>query len=397
MNMFRISKKGKRYRKQNSMGINGMRVLASISILALILVLCLWVPLALADDADTATAADTGAAAATPAGQTATDTATGTADTSASSGVSTSTDETSSEPVDNTAEESSQAPATADAPGGDTASAAADDTAGATADATAGTEAAAEGESAAAATAPDTSAATTAATSSDGVTVLASAGAEDCNEAAGAQYGDGCVPEYKLELICDWGENGTYWQSVDDYNNNLLSILYHLANNGTGTAYSLSITSATADNGVTLATDLGTIDLGDLGPGEAITFILKWLLPDELKLTPGSHFNTDIEICADCEQPVCEGDDCPPPDPCELDPSSCQPVDPCIEDPSLCNPIETDDVGPAPTADEVVPVLTRTTLPSTGYSAGNGIIAALALLAVGFLIPLALRSRSRES
>ncbi|MGW8251794.1 MAG: hypothetical protein ACWGO1_14205 [Anaerolineales bacterium] len=373
--MYRNSRKGKRYKKQGFKGKDSTRIVASISILTLIFVLCLWAPLALANDMETTASspADTAIMGAAPAAV---------------------------DSPDGTASQSDDS-ATADAATGvDTEPAAvamtAESVVGAEADAVTNgdPETAADTESAPAA----------AASSSDGVTVLAASAEDSCDAAGGAQYGDGCIPEYKLDLICSWGDNGTYWESVDDYQAGLLSIVYHLENNGTGTAYNLSLTSATADNGVTLATDLGSIILGDLGPGDAIDFILNWLVPQNVQ-----HFVTSIDICADCQEPVCEGDDCPP-DPCEIDPSSCepvdpclenpelcQPVDPCIENPTLCNPVDPGNLGPNPEmAAELAPVLTRSSLPSTGYNSWNGIIIALALLFAGFLVPMVLRARGSQ-
>ncbi len=367
--MTRKSRKGKHYRQKAEARRNSTSAIAAVSILALIFALCLWVPLALADDGETAALSGTDTGSALTAGQVAPDGVAG-------------TDAT--QPGDDSAPDdgSTQAGATA---GGATTTFDGDEDGGSSDEGTGSNEA----------SGADTATAVIAGASTSGVAVTADAGSNECDaaSAAGSEYGDGCDPEYKLELICSWGENGTYWDSMDDYNAGLLSILYHLQNNGTGNAYNLSITSATATNGVTLATDLNSIVLGDLGPGEFVNFILKWLVPKKV-----GHYETNIEICADCQQPVCPEGECPPVDPCIENPELCQPLDPCIEDPTLCNPIDPGNVGPTETtAATVAPVLTRSALPSTGSSMLPGVIAAMALLAIGTMVYLATRSRQHES
>lgn len=363
--------KGMRYKQRSAAGGSPKRALTSISILAIVFVLCLWVPLALADSGETTPAAGTDAAEAAAVEQPAVDAVADVTDTAA--GTSDSLEAAGSAPADEPA----------------------DTTAG-----TAVGESGASADDAGSAPGGDAAPATVASDYAASTAVLAEAGSDcDAANAAETEYGAGCVPEYKLDLICGWGNEGTYWENMDDYNAGLLSILYHLENNGTGTAYNLNITSATATNGVTLATDLASIVLGDLAPDEAINFILKWLVPKDV-----GHYVTTVEICADCEQPICPEGECPPVDPCIENPELCQPVDPCLEDPTLCNPIDPGDIGPTPTptptavtATTAAPVFARTELPSTGFGMLPVIAAALTLLATGLLISISMRSHRNHS
>lgn len=107
-------------------------------------------------------------------------------------------------------------------------------------------------------------------------------------------------PDYELHLICGSGEWGIYWASRDDYNNRLLSVDYRLENRGTGTAYNVRVTGATANNGVIVSTPLPLL-LGDLDANDWIYFTLKWLVPNNLR-----SFTTQLTLCADCED---NGDD----------------------------------------------------------------------------------------
>lgn len=99
--------------------------------------------------------------------------------------------------------------------------------------------------------------------------------------------------DFELQLTCSAGEKGTYWASREDYDAHLLSIDYSLSNIGTGTAYNVRVTEATASTGVTPATTLPVM-LGDLDPDELIYFTLKWLLPRGV-----GSFTTEITACAD--------------------------------------------------------------------------------------------------
>ena len=209
--------------------------------------------------------------------------------------------------------------------------------------------------------------------------------------AAGAEYID-CDPNYILELICSWpdaGDNGTFWESSADYLQGILSIRYKLTNIGTGPAYNLRATGADATRGVKLLTDLSTLNLKDLDPGEFLTFVLKWLLPPDVN-KPGQVFVTSVEICADC-QSLCEQDPskC---DPCELNPEACQPIDPCIEDPTSCQPpVEKPENNPP-----VVTTLTRAALPVTGLGIMTGAIISLSLVMLGVMIPSLKVGRKRR-
>ena len=202
------------------------------------------------------------------------------------------------------------------------------------------------------------------------------------NSASGSEYVD-CDPNYILELICSWpdgGDNGTFWESSDAYLQGILSIRYKLTNIGTGPAYNLRATGADATRGVKLLTDLSTLNLKDLDPGEFLTFVLQWLLPPDVN-KPGEVFMTSVEICADC-QSLCEQDPskC---DPCELNPELCEPVDPCVKDPTSCQPPVEHPAENPPLAT----ALTRAVLPSTGLGIMTGAIISLSLVLLGVMIP----------
>lgn len=102
--------------------------------------------------------------------------------------------------------------------------------------------------------------------------------------------------DYDLNLICGVGQWGVYWDSREDYNTGLLSIDYRLENRGTGTAYSVNVVSATANQGVTVDTAL-PLSLGDIVGGGWKYFTLKWLVPNGV-----SYFKTDVQACVDCEE-----------------------------------------------------------------------------------------------
>jgi len=107
------------------------------------------------------------------------------------------------------------------------------------------------------------------------------------------------LKNYELHLIC----GKPYWASQDDFNNHLLSVDYQIGNTGSGKAKNVRITSATATNGVTAATPI-PINLGDLNPGDWVTATIKWLIKPD---TTG--FQTTLTVCASCEEEDENGDD----------------------------------------------------------------------------------------
>lgn len=121
--------------------------------------------------------------------------------------------------------------------------------------------------------------------------------------AASQEAGRSEPPAYELHLVCSAGDRGTYWDSREDYDARLLSIDYSLSNTGTGTAYNVQVTAATANRGVTVATTL-PLSLGDLISGGQILFTLKWLVPRNV-----ASFTTDITACADSKDDDEDGDD----------------------------------------------------------------------------------------
>lgn len=119
-------------------------------------------------------------------------------------------------------------------------------------------------------------------------------------QAAEAQY---VSAGYDLSLICGTGPWGTYWESREDYDAGLLSVDYRMENHGTGTAYNVCIVDATANQGVTVATEL-PLSLGDIVSGGWKYFTLKWLVPKSV-----GSFKTDVQACVDCEEDDSEVDD----------------------------------------------------------------------------------------
>ena len=108
---------------------------------------------------------------------------------------------------------------------------------------------------------------------------------------------------YDLHLYCKWGDPGVFWASRADYLAGLLSVNYKLENTGPGTAVDVHVTSATATNGVTIATD-PLPDFDEIIAGEYVKFTLKWHVP----VNVGS-FVTDLKVCADCKEDNHELDD----------------------------------------------------------------------------------------
>lgn len=131
-----------------------------------------------------------------------------------------------------------------------------------------------------------------------GETVAAAVASEP--QAAEAQY---VSAGYDLSLICGTGPWGTYWESREDYDAGLLSVDYRMENHGTGTAYNVCIVDATANQGVTVATQL-PLSLGDIVSGGWKYFTLKWLVPKGV-----GSFKTDVQACVDCEEDDHEADD----------------------------------------------------------------------------------------
>lgn len=121
---------------------------------------------------------------------------------------------------------------------------------------------------------------------------------EDCDEGIKPPEAD----EYSLSLECKYGDPGVYWANWDDYVAGLLSVGYKLTNNGPGTAHNLHVETATATNGVTLASILP--DLGCLQAGEYTIFTLKWQIPGGVK-----NFTTELTICSGCNEDSDDEDD----------------------------------------------------------------------------------------
>jgi len=132
----------------------------------------------------------------------------------------------------------------------------------------------------------------------------------DSNSASNAVYDpDLNHYEYDLQLICDYDDpddpddHGTYWESSAEYDLHHLTVVYRVDNAGTGTAYNVYVESATANNGVTLVSPLPK-PLGDLNPADWIIFSLRWYVP----VGVGS-FQTQLSLCAGCEEDNEENDD----------------------------------------------------------------------------------------
>ncbi|MFA5802464.1 MAG: hypothetical protein WC911_08300 [Thermoleophilia bacterium] len=247
------------------------RISASILLPAILLMVCLWAPLALANDSATTLTSDP--AAATQAGSSATVTAAG------ASG-------------ENGSTSSDSGTTTGETPGTiNTSSKAVDNSDSATVAASAGTQ--------------PTVAVAAPATSSDGSgTDCPNCGGGTNNSASSAVYDPSIRDyEYELHLICNYGSPGTYWESRDEYDLHHLTVNYRVDNSGTGTAYDVRVQSASATNGVTLVSPLPKA-LGDLNPADWITFSLQWYVPVGV-----TGFQTQLSLCAGCEEEDDDSDD----------------------------------------------------------------------------------------
>ena len=264
------------------------------SILAIIVLICAWVPAALATDT-AGGPAGSGSSTALAGGQQATDSL----DTTAVSG-----NKTAAPAPDTSAGASTATPTLANDPPAPAAS---------TPPETAATAGSSAGAS------------TTAPTLANDPPGPAAAGASGPARAGSATSASKDEYDYELHLIC----GNPYWGSNDDYLHHLLSIDYTVTNTGTGVAPDVGITKASATNDVYAVTTV-PIYLGDIAPGGSVTTTIQWYIPEGVK-----YFKTDIQVCTGCEKPVCVGDECEPP-PCEGD--DCKPPPPCTGD--ACKPPE---------------------------------------------------------
>lgn len=410
MSISRKCSNGVRYRRKSYRSYAG-RSLASIVILAFVIAVCLWAPMAFAAADSTAgaaaseTAPSTGLQAAPPDPGPAAEGAAPIADTSPDSAITPEAPADVDVPDDNASSEEADAAAAVET---DTAAESIDATPLTDLDNVPGAEPPAN---AGAATTGGAGNNPGAGSGNSPGSITFAGGDEECTEAGGSGYDEDCVdPEYKLELICAWGDQGMYWVTPDAYDDaNVLAIVYLLSNTGSGGAYNLVITGATATNGVTLLTNLASILIPDLAPGDKFEFILQWLVPLQVQ-----NFITDIDICADCRQELCEETEegCPEP-PCEETAEGC-PKPPCEETAEGCTPVcEGDDCGnidkddplnpppvdPAirtitptnvPIQSTIVASETRTVLPSTGVSLSTLLFAGLTLALLLVVIPASL-------
>ena len=250
------------------------RIFASIVLPAGLLLICLWAPLALADDSGTTVAGDPAAGQQT--GSSGTVSATSDSGTTGASSITTSgTDLTSggTSGTINTSDKVSDNSGSPESP------------------ASAGVQA------------------TVANTATTSTSTSSGTGCPDCsggsnNSASNEVYDPNLHHyEYDLQLICNYGKPGTYWESRAEYELHHLTVDYRVDNAGTGTAYNVHVESATANNGVTLVSPLPK-PLGDLNPGDWIIFSLQWYVP----LGVGS-FRTQLSLCAGCEENNTDNDD----------------------------------------------------------------------------------------
>lgn len=180
--------------------------------------------------------------------------------------------------------------------------------------------------------------------------------------------------QYNLTLICNYGDPGTYWASQADYLARLLSIDYRLTNSGPDAAPDLQVTSATANNGVTIVSPLP--DLGTLGVGDSTIFTLKWHVPIGV-----TRYNTQLTICANCDEDNLDDDsdddqDNKPDDKKDLQQDD-QPGDPQTV---------IDDTDQAASRNSLSAALDRSTLPSTGFSLLTAILLALVIAPIGAVL-----------
>ncbi len=400
MQGIRTSKKGKHHKSTANGNLTGS-FLASIALLAFFLVICLWVPLAVASEEVAAPAADD----TTTAGPALPDPAEPAADApnleTAPADAAAAGDETTVTPAPG-APVSGEVPATTDeipAAGGSES---------AVQDVTGGN--------------PGTSSKEPAIGGGNGGSNAQTAGSEENGEDE-----ECCPPPYTLlELIC----GSPYWDSTYDYTQSLLSIDYELRNTGTETAYKVKLVKAVATNGVTAAWFSSLTYWEQIEAGAAVYFTIKWFIPENV----GSYVTT-LEVCAegkpDCEEePECPEGGCPPVDPCIENPESCEPIDPCIENPESCQPIDpcledpksceppdpciTDPAScsqpiqpiedpdqrkpqlePQPINTDLQAGITRAALPSTGLGMLGGTVIGMILLALGITIPATRFSRKK--
>lgn len=246
------------------------RISASILLPAILLMVCLWAPLALANDSPTTVTSNP--AAAQQAGSGATEPASGASgengSTSSDSGITpggtTGAINTSDKVIDNS---------------------------GASVAAGAGTQP----------TVADTAPATSSTDSGTDCPNCSRGG----NNSASSEVYDPSIRhyEYDLHLICNYGSPGTYWESRAEYDLHHLTVNYRVDNSGTGTAYDVRVQSGSATNGVTLVSPLPKA-LGDLNPTDWITFSLQWYVPAGV-----TGFQTQLSLCAGCEEEDDDSDD----------------------------------------------------------------------------------------
>lgn len=254
------------------------RIFASILLPVGLLLICLWAPLALANDAVTVGTGDQPTTQQTGSNPTVSSTA--------DSGTTTTASDSTASASGLTAGETSGTIDTSDKVSGDSGSPA---------------SAASQAAQPTVASTPTTA---TSASSGDSNNTVSSGGSN--NSASIAVY-DPVIRhyEYELQLICNYGDPGIYWESRAEYELHHLTVDYRVENIGTGTAYNVRVQSATGTNGVTLVSPL-PMSLGDLNPSDWIIFSLQWYVPAGV-----GSFQTQLSLCAGCDDNgiIDDGDD----------------------------------------------------------------------------------------
>jgi hypothetical protein len=87
-------------------------------------------------------------------------------------------------------------------------------------------------------------------------------------------YGTGTPVKPSLSL----GSVAPYWASMADYTAGRLTVDMTVSNTGGNTAYNVSLTGASSNNGVTLDTTI-PVALGDIDPGGSATAGLAYIVP----------------------------------------------------------------------------------------------------------------------
>ncbi|MHB1391000.1 MAG: hypothetical protein ACYCXF_07195 [Thermoleophilia bacterium] len=203
----------------------------------------------------------------------------------------------------------------------------------------------------------------------------------------GGDPGDSATADeyFNLHLECNFGIPGVFWANRADYDAGILSINYRLTNSGPGVAKDITVTGATATNGVTIWTDPLPM-LGDLGSGDALTFTLKWLVPKGVKT-----FQTTLTICADCEKKDDGEKETTGDTDKDLDNGNTNPgINPAVNG----NTPQVVQTLPAPA---LIVNISRDSLPQTGFSFTPAFALALMMTLVClYLAPKALRIRKRH-